>query len=62
MEYILIIQSTDSGSPPLSIKKNVTVAITNVNQPPTDIIIDSEKVKLIIESDKDLEQKNLGGI
>lgn len=42
--YILTIQVTDSGVPPLSFEKNVTLKVTNVNQPPTDIILDNTKV------------------
>ena len=43
--YILTIKATDNGSPVYNISQNVTVFITNVNQPPTDIVLSNEKVR-----------------
>ena len=46
--YILTIRATDNGSPIYSISKNVTVTISNVNQPPTDIVLSNEKVTFFL--------------
>ena len=46
--YILTIKATDNGSPVYSISENVTVNITNVNQPPTDIILSNGKVRFFL--------------
>ena len=47
-EYNLTIRFTDSGTPQLSTKKDVNIVITNVNQRPTNILLDNEKVYHVI--------------
>lgn len=45
--FTILVKSTDSGEPPLSLEDTFNVVITDVNDPPTDIVLDNSDVSFV---------------